>query len=349
MIGCNVKKNHMSISIKPPYLLFLGDVSDARYAKTASGIHYWAKDKCFAQLRLPGCTADLGLPDLTPGEAAQKGVKTMIVGLAPSGGEIPDEWMPVFEDALKAGLDIASGMHTHLGTIPVLLELARQNRRNIWDVRTHAGENVVASGAKRIGKRLLTVGTDCGVGKMFASLAIQKEMLARGIDVDFRATGQTGMLIAGSGVCIDAIIADFMAGTAELLSPNNDPEHWDIIEGQGSLYHPSYAGVSLALLHGSQPDYLVICHDASRTMMVGIENYPVPGIERVIEANLNAARLVNPDVKVAGISVNTSAMSESEAKDWIESAEQKFQVPVVDLVRTSAEKIVLNIIETCPA
>ena len=127
----------------------------------------------------------------------------------------------------------------------------------------------VGTGEKRAGKRLLTVGTDCAVGKKYTALAIEKTLRARGVDANFRATGQTGIFISGRGIAIDSVIADFIAGAAEWLSPANQPEHWDIIEGPGSLFNPAYAGVTLGLVHGSQPDALVICHDARRTRISG--------------------------------------------------------------------------------
>lgn len=328
------------VTLASPYALFLGDVRDARMAKTASGIHYWRRHLCLAQLRLPGCAADLGLPDMAPAEAAQRGAMSLVIGLAPSGGQIPDHWMPVFADALRAGLDVVSGMHVQLAADAGLRALATRHGRRIIDVRRAPADLPVASGRRRTGTRLLTVGTDCGVGKMFAALAIEREMLERRVPATFRATGQTGIMIAGSGICVDAVVSDFTAGAAEVLSPDNVAGHWDIIEGQGSLFHPSYAGVTLSLLHGSQPDYLVMCHDASRTMMVGVHGFPVPDLEDCIAANLAAGRVVNADVSVAGVCVNTSALSEPDARAYLQATTDRLGLPACDPVRTGVSAIV---------
>jgi uncharacterized NAD-dependent epimerase/dehydratase family protein len=332
--------NNSQCRIESPYLLFLGDVHDARYAKTANGVYQWRKELCLAQLRLPGCAADLGLPDLTPAEAAQRGAKSLLIGLAPNGGQIPDSWLPCFEDSLRAGLDVVSGMHDHLSDDARLCETADQYGGRIVDIRKISANLPVATGRKRAGKRLLTVGTDCAVGKMFTALSIEREMLRRGINAEFRATGQTGIMIAGSGICIDAVISDFAAGAAEVLAPENSPDHWDIIEGQGSLFHPSYAGVTLSLLHGSQPDYLVICHDASRETIVGVEGFAVPGFERCIEANVAASRLVNNEVSIAGICINTSSMKESEARKYLGKVAKSLGLPACDPLRTGVAEIV---------
>lgn len=327
-------------SIESPYLLFLGDVHDARQAKTASGLYFWRKELCQAQLRLPGCAADFGLPELTPEEAARQGAKSLVVGLAPNGGKIPASWMKTLEDSLRAGLDLVSGMHDRLSDDTHLSELAQQHGRRIIDVRKVPGGLPVATGRRRSGKRLLTVGTDCAVGKMFSALAIEKEMLDRGISADFRATGQTGIMIAGSGICIDAVISDFAAGAAELLSPDNSADHWDIVEGQGSLFHPSYAGVTLSLLHGSQPDYLVICHDVARDAIVGVAGYPVPSIQACMEANLAACQLVNTEVAVAGICVNTSSLGEADALAYLGDTSKELGLPACDPFRTGVAAIV---------
>ena len=327
-------------ALATPYLLFLGDVRDARQAKTASGVHYWRKELCLAQQRLPGCAADLGLADMSAAEAAERGAKSLLFGLATAGGEIPSHWMPSLEGALRAGLDVVSGMHVQLARDPRLAELAGKHGCRIIDVRRAPTGLPVGNGRKRSGKRLLTVGTDCGVGKMFAALAIEREMMSRGMPADFRATGQTGIMIAGSGICVDAVVADFTAGAAEVLAPQNSPDHWDVIEGQGSLFHPSFAGVSLSLLHGSQADRLVMCHDAARTMMVGVQDYAVPGFEECIEANLAAARLVNADVTMAGVCINTSSLSESDAHAYLAAVGARLALPACDPVRTGVAKIV---------
>ena len=339
----------MSDIIESPYLLFLGDVRDPRMAKTAAGIHYWAKDRCIGQYRLAGCKADVGLPDMRIEDAEKLGAKTLVIGVAPIGGDVPESWVGPINAALNAGMDIASGMHADLASFPEIADLARQRNRRLIEVRRSTMDFPVGTGRKRSGMRLLTVGTDCGVGKMYASLALTQSMRDKGVRADFRATGQTGILIVGEGICIDAVVADFMAGAAETLSPDNEPDHWDVIEGQGSIHHPSYAGVSLALLHGSQPDVLVVCHDASRSQMVGLEGYSVPSLEACIESNLSAAKLVNPNVVVAGVCANTSKMTDAEALEWIAATHTRLKLPVCDPVRTGVENLVGGLLKASVA
>ncbi|MCY4012556.1 MAG: DUF1611 domain-containing protein, partial [Gammaproteobacteria bacterium] len=231
------------MQIRTPYLVFLGDVPDALAAKTGQGIVDWRRGAVAGQLRLPGCQADLGVPELTVEQAAARGAKTLVIGAVNPGGVLPEAWQCTIIDALDAGLDVASGLHTRLSQLPDVVRAAKRRGRRLFDVRHTDRQFHTGSGLKRPGKRLLTVGTDCSVGKKYAALAIAEELRRRGIDAEYRATGQTGILIAGSGIAIDAVVSDFAAGAAEALSPDNHPDHWDIVEGQGSLFHPSFGGV----------------------------------------------------------------------------------------------------------
>src|SRR5829696_5554173 len=167
-------------------------------------------------------------------------------------------------------------MHARLADTPALRVAAERHRRRLIDVRTPPHNIPIASGRKRTGKRLLTVGTDCALGKKYTALSIARAMKMRGIDADFRATGQTGIMIAGAGMPMDAVVSDFEAGAAEMLSPDAAPDHWDVIEGQGSLMHPAYSAVSLGLLHGSQPDVFVLCHEPGRSGLLGLESFDLP-------------------------------------------------------------------------
>ena len=194
----------------PPYLLFLGDARDQLAAKTANGVRVWRPDWCLGQFRLDGCEADCSVPDMTIEEAATAGVKTVILGVVSRGGVIPESWISELVKALELGMDIASGLHTRITQIPELVAAAKKYDRSLHDVRHPTRDFSVGNGIKRNGKRLLTVGTDVSVGKMFTSLAIESEMKSRGYNADFRATGQTGIFIAGQGVSIDAVIADFI-------------------------------------------------------------------------------------------------------------------------------------------
>ena len=329
------------MEIKPPYLLFLGDAPDMLAAKSAIGIRDWRPERAIGQLRLEGCTADLGLEDLSVAEAAERGARSLVVGVANRGGVIGPSWVSTLLEALEAGLDLATGLHQRAADVPELRAAAGRLGRRISDVRHPSPQpSRVGNGRSRSGKRLLTVGTDCSCGKMYATLAMEREMKARGMDAEFRATGQTGILITGSGISIDAVIADFISGTVEALSPDAEPEHWDLIEGQGSLFHASYAGVTTGLIHGAQPDALVLCHEPTRTHMRGLPHFALPSIETCMERCLATARLTNPDVRFIGIAVNTSALSEEDAKECVEAIGMKYGLPTTDPIRHGAGALV---------
>ena len=326
--------------LKTPYLLFLGDAPDPLAAKVAQGVKDWRPEFALGQLRLEGCKADLGLPEMSVAEAWDTGARTLIVGAANRGGVISKNWVDTLTRAARAGMDIASGLHNRLTDIPELVAAAREAGTQLFDVREPTEDYPIGDGRKRTGKRCLAVGTDCSVGKMYTALAMEKDMLARGMKATFRATGQTGILITGSGVPLDAVIADFMAGSVEWLTPDNDTDHWDLIEGQGSLFHPSYSGVTLALVHGGQPDTLVLCHEPTRTHMRGLPHYRLPSLEEVRDAALTMARVVNPDVKVIGISVNTAGMNVDDAKAYLAEVENSMGLPAVDPFRDGAGRLV---------
>ena len=327
------------MDLETPYLVFVGDAKDALAAKTGQGVVDWRPEAVVGQLRLPECRADLGVADMSIRQAVAAGARTLLIGVVNPGGVLPKHWQGLIVEALEAGLHVASGLHTALEGVPAIDEAARRSNRQLVEARRPVGPFPVASGRKRTGKRLLTVGTDCSVGKKYAALAIVRELVARNVAADFRATGQTGILIAGSGIPIDAVVADFAAGAAEALSPDNDPGHWDVVEGQGSLFHPSFAGVSLALLHGSQPDAVVVCHEPTRTTMRNVD-VPIADIDAVIEQTIALGRLTNPAVRCVGIALNTSELDAASASHTIEQAHRRFGVPVCDPVRHGVEAIV---------
>ncbi len=329
-----------AINIGTPYLLFLGDAADPLAAKVAQGIKHWRAENCVGQLRLPDCHADVGLTDMTVAQARAAGAQTLVVGVANRGGIIAENWISVLREALEAGMDLAAGLHNKLADVPELRDTAAACGRRLFDVRHPSETFAVGNGKPRSGKRLLAVGTDCSCGKMYTTLAIEKEMRARGMPVDFRATGQTGILIAGSGVSVDAVVADFIAGAIEALAPANDPAHWDIIEGQGSLFHASFAGVSTGLLHGAQPDALVLCHEPTRTHMRGLPDYQIPDLQVCIDANLDVARLTSPRVECVAIAVNTAALTEADARHYLEETQQRLGLPTVDPFRHGVAPIV---------
>ncbi len=332
-----------SVQLRPPYLIYFADVRDAGHAKTGLGLIHWRREHCVGQLRAKSCRVDGGLIDMTVADAVAAGAGSIVIGVASEGGTIPQHWIGHLAEAARAGLDVVSGMHVRLSEFPAIGSAARSSGARLLDVRTPPKTLPVGTGEKRSGKRLLTVGTDCAVGKKYTALAIEREMRARGMDADFRATGQTGIMIAGSGIPLDCVVSDFLSGAAELLSPAAPQDHWDVIEGQGSLSHPSFAGVSLGLLHGAQPDALVLCHDPSRDYLLGTEAggaFSVMSLSESIEQCLMFARRVNPSVRFVGVSVNSSALSEADSAALRQRYERETGVPTADPMREGVAAIV---------
>lgn len=327
------------MALRKPYLLFLADVETAPFAKTAFGIRDWARESSLAQLRMPGCGVNLGLPDMTPETAAAAGAGSLLIGVATAGGQIPPSWQPHLLRAIDAGLDIVSGMHVALADVPGLAAAARRRGVALIDVRRSKQEFPVGTGRRRTGKRLLTVGTDCALGKKYTALALAKAMRGRGIDTDFRATGQTGIMITGAGVAIDAVVADFVAGAAEWLSPDAPADHWDMIEGQGSLFHPSYAGVTVGLVHGSQPDVLILCHEPGLTHIKSCPEFALPSLPVAAQRYVELAALTNPGVRLAGVSLDTSRLDAAARARAISDTEREMAVPCFDPLQTSLDAV----------
>lgn len=333
----------------PPLLLFLGDAPDIGWAKTASGLAQWRPDDCVGQVRLEGCGVDLGLPDMDFAAAKAAGARTLVVGIANDGGFIDDAWVPHLVAALRSGLDLAAGLHQRLSDHAEIAQVARETGRTLHDLRRSDRTFATGTGQKRTGKRLLTVGTDCAVGKKYTALSIEREMSRRGMAATFCPTGQTGMMITGRGIAIDSVVADFIAGAAEWLSPAADTDHWHVVEGQGTLLHPAYAGVTLGLVHGSQPDAIIVCHEAGRTMLQGYEpDFACPSLRQALDVHVAAARLTNPAARGAGISLNTSLLDENAARDALKHAQDELGLPACDPLRWGAETIVDHLVAEFP-
>jgi uncharacterized NAD-dependent epimerase/dehydratase family protein len=328
------------IDLAAPCVILLGDVQDAMYAKTGLGIVQWRPDRVAGQIRFPECPVDLGVPDMSVADAAAAGVRSLIIGVAPVGGVIPGRWWQVIEAAAEAGLDIVCGLHLRLADHPAVVEAARRSGARLVDVRVPPAGLPVGSGRRRSGRRVLTVGTDCAVGKKYSALALAQALQEAGKKATFRATGQTGIMIAGSGIPIDAVMADFIAGAAELVSPDNEEDHWDVIEGQGSLFHPGYAGVSLGLLHGSQPDAIVVCHAAGRDTIGAWPDFPTPSIPECIERNLLEGRTTNPEIRCVGVSVNTSGLPPEDRAGYLDRLRAQTGLPCVDPLADGCRAIV---------
>lgn len=328
--------------VQTPYLLFIGDVHDALAAKTAQGVLEWRPERCLGQFRLQGCKVDLGIQDLSIDEAVGAGAKTFVIGAVNAGGVLKENWIGVIVEAIEAGLDVASGLHARLRDEPEIAEAARRRGIQIHELRHSNRVFKTGQGTRRPGKRLLTVGTDCSVGKKYAALALERDMRKAGFTVEFCATGQTGILIAGRGVAIDAVVSDFISGAAEWLTPATEPDHWQVVEGQGSLFHPSFAGVTLGLLHGAQPDAFVVCHEPSRTTMRGVQA-PLPTIARVIEQTLVLGRLTNPSIKCVGICINTQSLDEGPARELLGTTAAENQLPCIDPMRFGTGPVIEEI------
>ena len=330
------------IEIKTPYLLFTGEAENQVQAKTAAGINHFKPEKSIGYYSLNN-NLELfsNLEHLSIKAAYEKGARTFIIGVANSGGIIPDNWLKAILEAITIGFDIASGMHTKLEDIAIIKEYAQKYQVNLYNVRHYNAELFIGKGSNRAGTRILTVGTDCSSGKMYSSLVIESALKKKGLEAEFIATGQTGILIKGSGISIDAVPADFISGMIEHMSPACNG--YQIIEGQGSLFHPSYAGVSLGLLHGSQADYIIMCHDPLRKHIRHLADYNLPNILECIETNLNLGKLTNPNIKCAGITVNTSQMNEVDTVKYIEKLSEETGFAVTDPCKFGVDNIINNI------
>lgn len=333
--------------IPAPYLLYLGHSSDAIGIKTSRGLATFRPQDCVGEFRYDDCPLTLGLPRLSIAESAAAGARTLVLGIANSGGTMGQDLIDDAAAALEAGMNVAAGLHQRLRDVPRLVALAQARGLALFDVRDPPENLVVGTGYARAGHRLLTVGTDCSVGKMYASLALTTALRARGVAADFRATGQTGILIAGSGVPVDAVVADFISGAIEQLTPERADDGWDVIEGQGSLFHPSFAGVSTGLLHGAQAEALVLCHEPHRAHMRGIPGRGLPDLEECLAMNVQVARLTSPDVRAVGVCLNTSALDADAARAICARTEDLLGLPCTDPVAFGVEAIIDKLL--CPA
>ncbi len=331
------------LTLRKPYLLYLGDASLKSDCKTAFGLRDWCGDDVLGEWSLPGAVS-VDVPRLSPAQAAVQGAGSLVVGVAPTGGTLPESWVPDLEAALDAGLDVVSGMHTRLTSFPSLVFKAAARGVRLVDVRHSAAAYPVASGRKRSGRRVLTVGTDCALGKKYTALSLTHALHSIGRAATFRATGQTGLMIAGSGIAIDAVVADFLAGAAEALSPDNAADHWDVIEGQGSLLHPAYAAVTLGLLHGSQPDAIVLCHAPERLTIEEYPDYPIPPLAEVVDTYLRAGRLTNRNIRCVGLSINSSTLPDADWAAYRTRLERELRLPVCDPLRGGVESLAMALV-----
>lgn len=331
--------------IATPYLLYLGHSNDEVGIKTSRGLAVFRPEICVGEFRHDDCRLTLGLPRMDFRTAIAAGARTLVLGIANAGGKLGEDLVTDAIAAMEAGLDIASGLHQRLKDEARLVDAARLLGRILHDVRDPQPGIPVGTGKPRAGKRLLTVGTDCSVGKMYTTLCLARGLADRGIAADFRATGQTGILIAGGGVPLDAVVADFISGAIEQVSPARADDGWDLIEGQGSLFHPSFAGVSTGLLHGAQPDAIVLCHDPARKHMRGLPHFGLPDLAECLEANLRVARLTNSSVRAVGIALNTSTLPENDARALCSRTTDELGLPCSDPYRLGVDAIIDTLLD----
>ncbi len=265
----------------------------------------------------------------------------LLIGIAPPGGMLPAEWRKHITDALKNRLHIISGLHLHLSEDREFCKLAQDHQMKIWDVRIPPEDIPLGTGkAKETNTlRILTVGSDCNIGKMVTSIEITNAARSRNINVCFVATGQTGIMIEGSGIAVDHVVSDFISGAAERLVLDRAQYQLLSIEGQGTIVHPAYSGVTLGLLHGSVPQGLILCHQPTRKTLRHFPNFPILPLPYLIELYEKLAQPLHP-CKVLGISLNCFGMSDYDALEEIEKAEKETKLPATDPIKFGVDKFI---------
>ncbi|MFL6018367.1 MAG: DUF1611 domain-containing protein [Gaiellaceae bacterium] len=322
-----------------------GKSGDPHYGKTMRGVVRYAADPVVAVLDSDRAGEEYeGLPIVgTVEEAMPLGPTTAIVGVATSGGRFPPAWKEVLRDCVRNGLDLENGLHEFLTNDADLVDLARRHSVELRDLRKPPPDLNVPTGENLEvpAKIVLTVGSDCAIGKMTVALELDREAKRRGAASEFVPTGQTGIAIAGWGISVDAVVADFIAGAAERLVLEGHRRGGEllIVEGQGSLLHPQYSGVTLGLFHGSAPHLLVLCHQAGQRYVNDDERYPIPPLDELADLHERTSLIARP-ARVACIALNTRRLEEDEAQRAIAAAEDETGLPAGDPVRFGAERLV---------
>jgi uncharacterized NAD-dependent epimerase/dehydratase family protein len=328
-------------------LLAEGFSADPHYGKTMRGVLRYRREDVVAILdSARGGETEDGVPVVaTVEDALPLGPTAALVGVATQGGRFPPAWLDILRSCIENGLDVENGLHVFLSDDPELSELAAQHAVELRDLRRPPVDLSTATGAN-LGVDatiVLTVGSDCAIGKMTVSLELDREARRRGIRSVFVPTGQTGMVIAGWGMAVDAVVVDFIAGAAERLVVEGHERGGELlwVEGQGSLIHPVYSGVTLGLYHGSVPHLLVLCHEAGRTAIEGPGGgpHPIPPLSKLVELHERMALPARP-ARVVAVALNTRALSEDEAREAIAEAEAETGLPADDPVRFGAAKLV---------
>lgn len=330
--------------ITSPYLLYLGSSDDEAGIKTSRGLAVFRNGDCVGEFRHDDCRLTLNLTRMDFKEAVAAGARTLVLGIANAGGRLDKTLARDAIDALEAGLDFASGLHQRLRDMPRIAAAAARLSRNLHDVRDAPP---IFKSKWQTPVRSATA--DCRYG-LFGRQDVHQPILGAWIEgprdrCELSCDRADGILIAGGGVPLDAVVADFISGAIEQLSPARDDDGWDVIEGQGSLFHPSFAGVSTGLLHGAQPAALIMCHDPVRQHMRWLPHYPMPNLAEVLTANLKVARLTSPDVQAVGVALNNSKLPRDEAERLCDEVSSALNLPCTDPFCMSVDPIIDWILE----
>ena len=343
------------MSEKSYLVLAEGKALDAHYGKTARGVILYGPHPVAAVVDSTSAGQELeGVPivaTVAEGLAREPRPTTALIGVAVAGGRLPPEWHPVLEEVLAAGLDLESGMHEFLGDDPELAALARERGVEIRDLRkppsglsVSTGENLAHDAAV-----VLTVGSDCAIGKKSVAIELDRAARERGLRSVFVPTGQTGIAIAGWGIAVDAVVSDFLAGAAEqLVTEGAAKGDLLFVEGQGSIVHPQFSGVALGLLHGSAPHVLVLCHMAGETEIEGCPGHPIPPLAELVELHERLSLPARP-ARVAAVALNTHRLGTEDAKQAIEAAAGETGLPVDDPVRFGPMSILDAVLRHVPS
>lgn len=333
---------------RPRRMVILTDGhSDAHTAKTAICVIRYRPDEVVAVLdrRVAGATCDglFGVGGNIPVVASLSDApqaNTLLIGIAPPGGKIPQDWRSVVLEAIRRGMTIVSGLHDFLRDDSEFVQAAGRYGARLIDLRDSQEYDVATRQGIREGcLRLHTVANDCSVGKMVTAVEVSEGLKRAGVDAMFVATGQTGIMVAGSGIAVDRVIADFVAGTAEKLVRENQRHEAIVVEGQGSLFHPLYSGVTLSLLHGLMPDGLIFGYEMGREETYGVEGQRLPPHRKAIEFYEAAAEIFHP-CRVIGLAVNGSRFSDDEVAAECERVEKELGLPACDVIRHGPDKLV---------
>ncbi|MBI2190497.1 MAG: DUF1611 domain-containing protein [Planctomycetes bacterium] len=264
----------------------------------------------------------------------------LLIGIAPSGGQLPPSWRRLIVQAIERGMEIVSGLHAMLGDDPEFAELARKHGVRIWDVRRPPEDIPIGLGRARnmAARTVLTVGSDCNIGKKIGAIEMTEECRRRGRDAVFVPTGQTGVMITGRGLAIDRVISDFVAGAAESLVLAEQGHDWIFVEGQGGIFHPSFSGVTLALMHGSCPKAMVLCHQPTRRFLRHTQ-IPIPPLREIVAIHEALMRPIQVS-RVVGVALNCCDLTDEQAGAEVKRVEQGLQLPVTDVIRFGAAPLV---------